>query len=128
MILRCSEKKQTFISGKYNFVEEYYIANYDDFGDLIPPNPPYKDLGFNFYSKDSCESNRKYFDAKSFDVDYFKVELGRKTIYKIEKDSLKIFNRTLEKWESYYILHCDKNNLTLFDGSKVKSYAKKFKH
>lgn len=87
-----------------------------------------KDLGFNFYSKDSCEANQEFYDPKSFNVDYFGVKLGRKTAFKIMGDSLKIFNKTLGKWEAYKIAYFDENNLTLIRDRWLKSYAKKVKN
>lgn len=128
MSLGCSHEKQLQINGKYDFVSKYNIPIYSKDGDELPPPPPKKNVGFNFYSKDSCESNYKYYDLKSFDVDYYRTEFGRKTRYKIEGDSLKVFNRTMEKWDSYFILHLDENNLTLFDGAYVDSYAKKYQN
>lgn len=129
-LFSCHKKEEKTITGKWIFVEQYKIPHFDKDGDEEPSSPIIfvKDLGFNFYSKDSCEANYVFYEPKSFDVDYFNKTLGRKTTFKIEKDSLKIFNRTLEKWESYEIMYFDENNLILNKGNwLIKNYAKKTK-
>jgi len=116
------------ISGKWIFAEEYFITRYDDGGFEEPPRPPIKNLGFNFYSKDSCEANQMFVDLKSFHVNYYQTEFGRKTAYKINKDSLKIFNRSLNKWESAYIMRLDSNNLIIsYDNVIIKKFARVLK-
>jgi hypothetical protein len=106
------------ISGKWIFVEEYFITRYNDEGFEEPPPPPIENLGFYFFSKDSCEANQMFVDLKTKDVDYWK-KLGRKTIYKVDKDSLKVFNRTLNVWQSASIMKLDHNNLVLNYGNLV---------
>ena len=128
LFFSCQKKKDYKIEGKWIFVTEFNLPNFDKDGNDIPPLPPRENLGFNFYSKDSCEANERFFDLKSFDVDHYKVKLGRKTIFKIKNDTLLIFNRTLEKCDSYKILNIDDNNLTLLcNGRLIKSFAKKVK-
>lgn len=125
LLIGCQSKEsknyESKISGRWFFAEEYFITRYDDQGFEEPPPPPRERLGYNFFSKDSCESNLQYrlvdFEGKSnqnfiFERDV-KKDLGRKTIYKIENDSLKIFDRTFNRWESFYIMSLDKNNLVL---------------
>jgi hypothetical protein len=109
------------ITGKWIFDDKYYISRYDKDGNLLTPPLSLlrENLGFNFLSKDSCEANEDYVDLKSLDVDYYRVKYGRKTIYKIENDSLKVFNRTSNRWKSYYIMILDENNLVLNDHNEI---------
>ena len=100
------------ILGKWVFASEYFITRYDNEGFEEPPPPPREHFGYNFFTKDSCEANQMFVDLTTFDVDYYQP-IGRKTIYKIEDDSLKIFNKTLDKWESFYMMRLDNNNLVL---------------
>lgn len=117
LLIGCQSKEnknyETKISGKWIFADEYFITRYDDEGFAEPPPPPREHLGFDFFSKDSCEANENYVDLKSFDVDYYYTKFGRKTAYKIENDSLKIFNRSFNRWESFYIMNLDSNNIVL---------------
>lgn len=128
ILFSCENKEQSKIKGNWHFVREYNIPYFDKDGYELPPIPPTQNLGFNFYSGDSCEANQSFYDSKSFNVDYYMVELGRKTIYEIKDDSLKVFDRTLEKWQSYHIIYLDDNNLTLNNNNRViKSFTKKLK-
>ena len=117
LLIGCQSKEnknyESKILGKWIFADEYFITRYDDEGFAEPPPPPRERLGYNFFSKDSCEANENYVDLKSFDVDYYYKKFGRKTVYKIENDSLKIFNRSLNRWESFYIMNLDSNNMVL---------------
>jgi len=101
------------ILGKWIFSDEYFITRYDNEGYEEPPPPPREHYGYNFFSKDSCEANENYVNLKSLDVDYYQTKFGRKTVYKIENDSLKIFNRSFNKWDSFYIMNLDSNNMVL---------------
>lgn len=113
------------ILGKWIFAEEHFISTYDNEGFLVPPPPPRERLGYNFYTNDSCETNFSFFkinDTRQIDFrgHYSDIEkLGRKTIYKIENDSLKIFNRTFNRWDSFYIMKLDANNLVLNNQNSV---------
>lgn len=122
-----SKNYQSKISGKWLFVEEYFITRYDNDGYEEPPPPPRENLGFNFYSKDSCEANYIFVEIKSFDVDYYKP-IGRKTVYKIDNDSLKVFDRSINKWKSVYIMRLDSNNLTLnYNNAIIKKFVRVLK-
>jgi hypothetical protein len=125
LLIGCQSKEsknyKSKISGKWIFAEEYFITRYDDEGFEEPPPPPREHLGYNFFSKDSCETNFSFFKiidstkkVGNFIVTHDNVNnLGRKTIFKIEDDSLKIFNKTFDRWESFYIMRLDTNNLVL---------------
>ena len=122
------------ILGKWIFTEEYFISRYDDEGFEVPPPPPRERLGYNFFTKDSCETNFSFFkinDTTKLDFrgHYSDIKnLGRKTIYKIENDSLKIFNRTFNRWDSYYIMQLDTNNLVLNNqNSIIQQFVHKIK-
>lgn len=129
LLIGCQSKEnknyESKISGKWLFAEEYFITRYDDEGFEEPPPPPRERLGYNFFSKDSCETNFSFFkinDTTKLDFrgKYSDVEnIGRKTIYKIEDDSLKIFNRSFNRWESFYIMRLDTNNLVLNNQNAV---------
>ncbi|WP_312075357.1 hypothetical protein [Chryseobacterium sp.] len=125
LLIGCQSKEnknyESKILGKWIFADEYFITRYNDEGFEEPPPPPREHLGFDFFSKDSCEANENYylidFQGKSdgnniFERDVLK-KLGKKTIYKIENDSLKIFNRSFNRWESFYIMNLDSNNMVL---------------
>ncbi|MBD8083398.1 hypothetical protein [Chryseobacterium caseinilyticum] len=132
LLIGCQSKEnknyESKILGKWLFVEEYFITRYDNEGFEEPPPPPRENLGFNFYSKDSCEANENYVDLKSFHVDYFHTKFGRKTCYKMSIDSLKIYNRSLNKWESAYIMNLDSNNLVLnYKNVIIKKYVRVIK-
>lgn len=117
LLIGCQSKEnknyESKILGKWIFADEYFITRYNDEGFEEPPPPPREHLGYNFFSKDSCEANVNYVDINSFDVDSYHTKFGRKTVYKIENDCLKIFNRSFNRWESFYIMNLDSNNMVL---------------
>ena len=127
---------ETKILGKWIFAEEYFVTRYDNDGFKEPPPPPREHLGYDFFSQDSCESDSPYFLVDSegqsdqnfiFERDV-KKDLGRKTIYKINDDSLKIFNKTFNRWDSFYIMRLDDNNLVLNNhNSVIQQFVRKVK-
>lgn len=126
--MSCQKNDEKIIDGKWIFVEEYNIPYYNKDGYEEPPFPQKIDLGFNFYSKDSCEANYTFYDLKTKDVDYYKTTFGRKTKFKIKKDLLKIFDRTLNKWTNYKIMNLDENNLVLnYNDILIKNYVRVLK-
>lgn len=129
ILFSCQKDNEKIIEGKWIFVSEYNLPYYNKDGYEEPPSPPRKDLGFNFYSKDSCEANYEFYDLATKNVDYYRETFGRKTEFKIDSDSLKIFNRSLNKWTSYKIMNLNENNLTLNNGNRlIKSYVKMLKN
>lgn len=130
LLIGCQSKENkdlVKISGKWLFAGEYNITTFTNDGYEIPPSPPIENLGFNFYSKDSCEANQIFVDLKTFDVDWAK-RIGRNTIYKLNEDSLRVFNRTLNKWESAYIMKLDNNNLVLnYHNVIIRKFARVIK-
>ncbi len=124
--IACTEEKQ-FLSGKWILAEKIDITRYDQDGQALPP--PREDIGFNFYSADSCEANVNFYNPASFDDDYFAESWGRKTVYKLEDDSLKIFDRQMDQWKTYQVMFQDINNLILNDGNmQIKVYVRKLKN
>ncbi|WP_262150972.1 lipocalin family protein [Chryseobacterium foetidum] len=123
LFIGCQSKEvknyESKILGKWIFAEEYFITRYNDEGFEEPPPPPRERLGYNFFSKDSCETNFSFFKINDTTKINFRghysdiANLGRKTAYKIENDSLKIFNRSFNRWESFYIMNLDSNNMVL---------------
>ena len=130
-----SKNLDSKILGKWIFADEYFISRYDDEGFEVPPPPPRERLGYNFFTKDSCETNFSFFkinDTTKLDFRGHysdRKNLGRKTVYKIENDSLKIFNRTFNRWDSFYIMRLDSNNLVLNNqNSVIQQFARKLKN
>ncbi|MCG2792943.1 MAG: hypothetical protein L6262_05280 [Weeksellaceae bacterium] len=125
----CQKENKKVLEGKWIFVSNYNIPHYTLDGFEEPPLPPKNDLGFNFFSKDSCEANSIFYNLKSLDVDYYRESFGRKTVFKIDKDSLKIFDRSLNKWTRYKIMRLDENNLVLnYNDIQIKNYVKILKN
>lgn len=121
------------IAGKWIFVNQTDIISYDKDGYGFPPPPPRENLGLNFYSKDSCESFEIYMEFidsiknwKEIRKDNNIKKLGRKTIYFVNKDSLKIFDRSFNKWRSYKIMFLNENNLILnYENVLITNYVRK---
>ncbi len=128
ILFSCQKEDKKTIEGKWIFVSEYNIPSYSIDGSEEPPLPPRKDLGFDFYSKDSCKANYEFFDLNTLDVNYFQKSFGRKTKFKIDNNSLKIFNRSLNKWTNYKIMRLDENNLVLnYNDIQIKNYVRKLR-
>lgn len=131
ILIHCqSNDKNDFndkISGKWIFADEYFITTYSTDGTEEPPSPPRENFGFNFFSKDSCESNYQYLKI----IDSTKLKdrvgishdniqnVGRKTIYRINKDSLKVFDRGLNRWQAFKIMKLDNNNFIINENDVI---------
>lgn len=66
-----SKNLESKILGKWIFAREHLITTYDNDGFEVPPPPHIEKLGYNFFSKDSCEENQMFADLKTFDVNYY---------------------------------------------------------
>lgn len=90
---------------------------------IFPPTlmHSYYKTGYIFYPDNSCEDKLGYFKRENSEW----IFLGTTTIYKIEDDSLKIFNLTDSTWKNTKIESISSDTLTLItkDSSLIK-YAK----
>lgn len=84
---------------------------------------PLDNSGYIFYENNICEFKSGYFDYNR-DRNY-NIFLGTKTKYKIENDSLKIYDLTHSMWQSWYIIKMDSNFLTLQTKDDVEFKLKK---
>ena len=99
--------------------------------ELPPPPPIFENLNFRkgyiFYSNNSCEDKRGYFkqiDGKSRE-DKKILFLGNDTKYKVEDDSLKIFDLADSTWKGIKIRSITSDTLTLeVDDTVFFKYAK----
>ncbi len=96
---------------------EYSEIDTNKDGNLIPPTPINfyeNDSGYTFSKNNVCENKRGYFkeNTKNELENSASTYLGNTTTYKIEKDSLKIFNISDSSWNSRKIYSITDDTLT----------------
>ena len=106
------------IIGNWEYTRiEYSEIDTNKDGNLIPPTPINfyeNDSGYTFSKNNVCENKRGYFkeNTKNELENSASTYLGNTTTYKIEKDSLKIFNISDSSWNSRKIYSITDDTLT----------------
>lgn len=117
------DKFKKLVYGEWNF------ARIEKKKETIDPDKVFRQLkspwnkmsGYTFLQNNLCENKLGYFNRIKGRIIFF----GTQTKYKIEDDSLKIFNLTDSTWDSKKILEISSDTLTLiFKDSFLVKYAK----
>jgi len=126
------EKLKKDIIGEWIYIKTQSIKKPQKLkGSKIPPPPPLpfpkRMIGYIFFENDVCENKSGYFkltEAKEWD-DRKRYFLGTSTKYKIENDSLKIFDLESKTWENQKIESILGDTLTTkVDDSIFAKYAR----
>lgn len=135
LIASCSNKDNELkkqILGEWKFEETIDLRKKQELKGLTPPPPiptGYK-LGYEFYDNDSCDYKGGFFkwhETKDF-IERFYEFIGVKTSYKIEKETLKIYDRNKNKWANYHISDIKNDTLKVrIDDSTFQLFSKVYK-
>jgi len=97
---------------------------------LPPPIPTEYKLGYEFYENDSCDYKGGFFkwhETKDFEERFYEF-IGVKTSYKIEKETLKIYDKNNNKWTNYHISDIKNDTLKVrVDDSTFQLFSKVYK-
>lgn len=115
-----SEKEQQLekdIVGEWTYIRTLDIRKPNANDELLPPPPPFRrnTSGYIFNEDKSCENKLGYYKRiEGNEREERKIiYLGNKTKYKIEYDSLKIFNLLDNSWQSQKIFSITNDTLTI---------------
>lgn len=90
----------------------------------------YDKTGFEFFTDGVCDYKLGFNDYERFKIDYQQQDkvlynLGSITKYTITKDSLKIFNLSDKKWDSYKVKKLNNDTLVINRNSSWTTFIKK---
>lgn len=127
-----SKNYEDKILGEWKFAKEISLKeNTNEIEkELSPPPPELSSLyppiiGYEFFPDNICENKAGYFYFKENDGKRIFHFLGTMTKYKIENDSLKIFNPAHNIWNSARIYSITKDTLTLqFHPKNITKFVK----
>ncbi|KGO86333.1 hypothetical protein Q765_12210 [Flavobacterium rivuli WB 3.3-2 = DSM 21788] len=91
----------------------------------------YDKTGFQFFTNGACDFKLGFYDYERYKNDYKQKEkvfysLGTLTKYSITKDSLKIYNLSDKKWDSYKVKKLSNDTLVINKNSSWVTFTKKY--
>ena len=132
-LFSCKSKKEQQLEkdivGEWIYIRTQDIRKPNTNDELLPPPPPFgrNTSGYIFNDDKSCENKLGYFkriEGKRRE-ERKTIYLGNKTQYKIEEDSLKIYNLLDSSWQSQKIFSIIEDTLTIqTSDSLFEKYAR----
>jgi len=135
LIASCSNKDNELkkqLLGEWKFEETIDLRKKQELNGLTlpPPIPTEYKLGYEFYENDSCDYKGGFFkwhETKDFEERFYEF-IGVKTSYKIEKETLKIYDKNNNKWTNYHISDIKNDTLKVrVDDSTFQLFSKVYK-
>lgn len=124
---RNTSNYRDLVIGDWTYVGEEELYKIQDIEAFIrEPYHKYNKSGFIFKNNDSCENKVGYFSEVGENLDDIIVmDLGSKTRYKIENDTLKIYDLSNKIWEAEKIFNITEDTLTFqINERRIAKYAK----
>jgi hypothetical protein len=132
-LVSCKQKSkydyENKIIGEWKFVREIDKPNENG---KIPPPPPFgnREIGYEFYKNGKFEYKLGFYKYMKGDENHQSqnLYLGSNSKFKIENDSLKLYDLSEKKWNSFKIIEIESDTLKIINSVGKISKFKKLKY